>query len=54
MKIYVAKAEDRDSLCMILCRNGYTVRQGTNKKDPEDKKKSSFVEIIETDTGKDD
>lgn len=27
MKLNVAKAEDRDTLCVILCRNGYTVRQ---------------------------
>lgn len=47
MKLYASRAEDRDSLCVILCRNGYTVRQGAGKKDPTDKKKSGFVEVIE-------
>ena len=51
MRLYASRAEDRDSLCVILCRNGYTVRQGTGKRDPTDKKKSSFVEVIENGYG---
>ena len=27
MKILVSKAEDRDTMVVILARNGYTVRQ---------------------------
>lgn len=46
MKLYVTKADDRDSMIVILARNGYTVRQGTEK--PAGAKKSiSFVEVIE-------
>ena len=46
MKLYVTKADDRDSMVVILARNGYTVRQGTEK--PAGAKKSvSFVEVIE-------
>ena len=52
MKLYASRAEDRDSLCVILCRNGYTVRQGTGKRCQTDKKKLSYVEVIECGTGK--
>ena len=46
MKLDVTKADDRDSMIVILARNGYTVRQGTEK--PAGAKKSiSFVEVIE-------
>lgn len=46
MKLYVTKADDRDSMIVILARNGYTARQGTEK--PAGAKKSiSFVEVIE-------
>lgn len=38
MKLYVSKADDRDSMIVILARNGYTVRQGTEK--PAGAKKS--------------
>jgi len=30
-RIYVAKAEDRDQVAVILVRNGYAVRQGREK-----------------------
>ena len=46
MKLYVTKAEDRDLMVMILARNGYTVRQGKEKK-PETKQTVAFVEVIE-------
>lgn len=50
MKLYVTKAEDRDAVIVILARNGYTVRQGTEK--PAGKAKSiSFVEVVEHDRG---
>lgn len=46
MKLYVTKAEDRDSMIVILARNGYTVRQRTEK--PTGGKKSiSFVEVVD-------
>lgn len=30
-RIICAKAEDREALCLILARNGYTVRMGREK-----------------------
>ena len=47
MKLYISREADRDQVCMILCRNGYTVRQGKGKRKPEDAKKASFVEVLE-------
>lgn len=49
MKLYITKAEDRDSVIVILARNGYTVRQGSEKK-AGDKRSKSFVEVITDDT----
>lgn len=46
MKFKIAKAEDRDAMIVILARNGYTVRQGKEKK-PGDKNATSFVEVVE-------
>lgn len=46
MKLYITKAEDRDTVLMILGRNGYTVRQGTETV-PGTKKRVSFVEVVE-------
>lgn len=46
MKLYITKAEDRDTVLMILGRNGYTVRQGTEKK-PDSKRSVSYVEVLE-------
>lgn len=46
MKLRVSKPEDRDAMIVILARNGYTVRQGKEKK-PGDKTAISFVEVIE-------
>ena len=45
MKIYIANAADRDAVIVILARNGYTVRQGSEKK-AGDKRSKSFVEVI--------
>ena len=47
MKLKIAKPEDRDSVIVILARNGYTVRQGREKK-PGDKAATAFVEVIES------
>ena len=47
MKLYVTKAEDRDSMIVILARNGYTVRQGTEKPTGGGKKSISFVEVVD-------
>lgn len=46
MKLRISKPEDRDAVIVILARNGYTVRQGKEKR-PGDKTTTSFVEVIE-------
>ena len=46
MKIKVSKQEDRDTLCVILCRNGYTVRQ-TKEKKPGSRTFQHYVEVVE-------
>lgn len=46
MKLKIAKPEDRDQVVMILARNGYTVRQGREKR-PDSKTSVSFVEVVE-------
>lgn len=46
MKLYITNANDRDTVLMILGRNGYTVRQG-KEKPPESKTSVSFVEVVE-------
>lgn len=46
MKLKVAKPEDRDQIIVILARNGYTVRQGKEKK-PGDKTVTPYVEVVE-------
>lgn len=43
MKLYISGKEDRDSVTLALVRNGYTVRQGTEKGD--NKRSVSFVEV---------
>jgi len=50
VKLKISKPEDRDAVIVILARNGYTVRQGREKK-PGEKTATSFVEVIEN--GKD-
>lgn len=32
VKIYISLPQDRDAVVMVLARNGYTVRQGKEKK----------------------
>jgi hypothetical protein len=44
MRLYITKAEDRDTVLMILGRNGYTVRQGKERKE---NKTVTFVEVVE-------
>ena len=46
MKIKVSKPEDRDALCVILCRNGYTVRQ-TKEKPVGSKTFQHYGEVVE-------
>ncbi len=46
MKLTISKPDDRDAVIVILARNGYTVRQGREKK-PGDKVAVSFVEVVE-------
>lgn len=46
MKLKVAKPEDRDALCVILFRNGYTVRQ-TKEKPAGSKTFQHYVEVVE-------
>ena len=46
MKLKIAKPDDRDAVIVILARNGYTVRQGKEKK-PGDNTATAFVEVIE-------
>lgn len=46
MKFRIAKPDDRDQMIVILARNGYTVRQGKEKKAGE-KVATPFVEVIE-------
>lgn len=50
MKLKVAKAEDRDAMIVILARNGYTVRQGKEKR-PDGKTPVPFVEVVEDANG---
>lgn len=32
IKIYIAQPQDRDAVVTVLARNGYTVRQGKEKR----------------------
>ena len=48
MKLYIAKADDRDVLCMIFARNGYIVCQGKDKPAGE-KTPKSYVEVLTKD-----
>lgn len=52
MKLYISKVDDRDAVILALARNGYIVRQGTEKK-PNSARGVSFVEIVETDARRD-
>lgn len=43
-RIHITKPDDRESVIVILARNGYTVRQG-REKDPATGKTAAFVEF---------
>lgn len=43
-KIDCASPADRDLLVAILARNGYTIRQGREKRNPKSSTYSYFVE----------
>lgn len=43
-RIHIAKPDDRESVIVILARNGYTVRQG-REKDRSTSKAIAFVEF---------
>ena len=49
MKFYISSASDRDAFALALIRNSYTVRYGTGKRSPEDKKRSAYIEVIAPD-----
>lgn len=44
MKLYISGKEDRDAVTLALARNGYTVRQGTER-EASGKRSISFVEV---------
>lgn len=46
MKLFITSAVDRDTVVVALARNGYTVRQGKEKRQINGKS-VSFVEIVE-------
>lgn len=46
MKFKIMKPEDRDAVIVILARNGYTVRQGKERR-PDSKTPVPFVEVVE-------
>ena len=48
MKLKCASSADRDTLVVILARNGYTVRQVKEKK-PGESRTSYYVEVVEDD-----
>lgn len=46
IRLFIAAPADRDTVLMILGRNGYTVRQGRAKENPGDKNQKGYVEVI--------
>lgn len=46
VRLFIAAPADRDTVLMILGRNGYTVRQGGAKENPGDKNQKGYVEVI--------
>lgn len=46
VRLFIAALADRDTVLMILGRNGYTVRQGRAKENPGDKNQKGYVEVI--------
>ena len=46
VRLFITAPADRDTVLMILGRNGYTVRQGREKQNPGDKNQKGYVEVI--------
>lgn len=46
MKLVIAKEEDRITVAGILIKNGYTVRQGRQKKEPSKKAIEYFLDAV--------
>lgn len=46
VRLFITAPADRDTVLMILGRNGYTVRQGRAKESPGDKNQKGYVEVI--------
>ena len=46
VRLFITAPADRDTVLMILGRNGYTVRQGRTKENPGDKNQKGYVEVI--------
>ncbi len=46
MKLSIFKEEDRIIVAGILIRNGYTVRQGQQKKEPGKKATDYYIEAV--------
>lgn len=46
VRLFITAPADRDTVLMILGRNGYTVRQGRAKENPGDKNQKGYVEAI--------
>lgn len=46
VRLFIAAPADRDTVLMILGRNGYTVHQGRAKENPGDKNQKGYVEVI--------
>lgn len=46
VRLFIAAPADRDTVLMILGRNGYTVRQGKARENPGDRNQKGYVEVI--------
>ena len=46
VRLFITAPADRDTVLMILGRNGYTVRQGRAKENLGDKNQKGYVEVI--------
>lgn len=46
VRLFITAPADRDTVLMILGRNGYTVRKGRAKENPGDKNQKGYVEVI--------
>lgn len=46
VRLFITAPADRNTVLMILGRNGYTVRQGRAKENPGDKNQKGYVEVI--------